>query len=288
MEHHANFVPWQQLQKRKKIKLDVVSLNADQTLDLKELDKKLALKPKLLCITHISNAIGTINPIEQIIKKAHAVGTKVLVDGSQSAPHMAIDLKKLNPDFFVCTGHKMLGPFGIGVLMMKKEIADNIPPFLTGGDMISQVTLKETHFLESPQKFEAGTPNIVAAIGLATCTEYLKKIGMEEIRNHEKNLFNTAWKALSKQKDIQLFGPENTDEHAGIISFTMKGAHPHDIAQIFDTNNIAIRAGNHCCQPLINSLGIPATARISFYLYNDENDIQKVLDALDKVRKVFK
>ncbi len=284
LEHHANIVPWQLTRK----KIEIVKLNEDQTLNLENLLIKLEAKPTLLGLTHISNAIGTINPAKEIIEKAHASGTKVLLDGSQSVPHMKINLEDLNPDFLVFTGHKMLGPTGIGVVAIKKEIAKNLPPYQGGGDMIQEVSWEKSTYLPSPARFEAGTPNIAGVLALQTAIEYLEKIGLEKIREHEKDLFRKCWNALKKEEGLTLFGPEDPEKHAGIISFTLDYAHPHDIAQIFDSENIAIRAGHHCCQPLMNSLSVPATARISFYLYNDESDIEKILIALQKVKQTFK
>ena len=283
LEHHANIIPWQ-LQKRK---IETVDLNKNQTLNLENLLIKLKAKPALLGITHISNAIGTINPAKEIIEKAHQAGTKVLLDGSQSVPHMSVNLDDLNPDFFVFTGHKMLGPTGIGVVAIKKEIAENLPPYQGGGDMIQEVNFEKSTYLPSPARFEAGTPNIAGAIALQTAIEYLEDIGMEKVREHEKNLFQKCWDALKQKEGLTLFGPEDPEKHAGIISFTLDYAHPHDIAQIFDSEKIAIRAGHHCCQPLMNSLNIPATARISFYLYNNESDIERILKAIQKVKQVF-
>lgn len=283
LEHHANIVPWQ-LTKRE---IEVIKLTEDQTLDLKDFENKLKNKPVLLGLTHISNAIGTINPAKEIIEKAHQADTKVLLDGSQSVPHMKVDLSELNPDFFVFTGHKMLGPTGIGAVIIKKEITKNLQPYQGGGDMIQEVSWEKSTYLPSPARFEAGTPNIAGAIGLQTAIEYLENIGMEKVREHEKNLFEKCWNALKEEEGLTLFGPEDPEKHAGIISFTLDYAHPHDIAQVFDSENLCIRAGHHCCQPLMNFLNIPATARISFYLYNDESDIEKVLQALSKTKHLF-
>jgi cysteine desulfurase/selenocysteine lyase len=283
-EHHANIVPWQ-ITKRE---IDIVSLKQDQTLDEDDLIKKLDEKPALLSMTHISNAVGTINPIEKCIKLAHDGDVKVLVDGSQSVPHMKINLDEMDPDFFVFTGHKMLGPTGIGVVMIKKDIAKDLPPYQGGGDMIESVSFEKTSYLPSPHRFEAGTQNIAGVVGLSAAIDYLEKIGMKEIREHEKQLFKKAWDELKRVEGITLYGPEDTEVHAGMISFTLDYAHPHDIAQIFDSEGIAVRAGHHCCQPLMEHLGVPATARISFYIYNDESDIERVISALNKVKETFK
>jgi cysteine desulfurase/selenocysteine lyase len=287
MEHHANIVPWQMAGKKTGCRLEVVKLTKDQKLDMNDLKKKLEKKPRLVCVTHVSNALGTINPVKTIIELAHAKGSLVLVDASQSVPHMKVHFKDLGADFMVFTGHKSLGPTGIGVVVIKKSIAENLPPYQTGGDMIESVSWKKTTFQLPPHRFEAGTPNIEGAIALASAFDYLESLGNERVREHEKKLFKKAWSALKKEKGITLFGPENEEEHAGIISFTLDGVHPHDIAQVFDSENIAIRAGHHCCQPLMTALGIPATARLSFYVYNTEKDIEKVLSAIKKVRKIF-
>lgn len=287
MEHHANIVPWQMAGRKTGCKLEVVKLAKDQTLDMEDLRKKLEKKPRLVCVTHVSNALGTINPVKTIAELAHAKGSLVLVDASQSVPHMRVSFEKIGADFMVFTGHKSLGPTGIGVVMIKKNIAETLPPYQTGGDMIESVSWKETKFQLPPHRFEAGTPNIEGAIALASAFDYLESLGMENVRAHEKELFKKAWNALEKEKGITLFGPENEEEHASIISFTLDGVHPHDIAQVFDSENIAVRAGHHCCQPLMTALNIPATARLSFYVYNTEKDIERVLFAIKKVRKIF-
>ncbi len=288
MEHHANIVPWQMAGKKTGCKLEVVKLTKDQALDLDDLKKKLEKKPRLVCVTHVSNALGTINPVKNIVELAHSAGSLVLVDASQSVPHMRVSFKEIGADFMVFTGHKACGPTGIGVIVIKENIARTLPPYQTGGDMIESVSWKETKFQLPPHRFEAGTPNIEGAIVLAEAFDYLENIGMENVRAHEKELFKKAWNALKKEKGITLFGPENEEEHAGIISFTMDGVHPHDIAQVFDSENICIRAGHHCCQPLMTALNIPATARISFYVYNDESDIEKILKALQKIQQIFR
>lgn len=287
MEHHANFVPWLELKKRKGIRLEIVGITEDGQLDMKDFAKKLKLKPKLVAITHVSNALGTINPVNEIISKAKKAGAKVLIDACQSIPHMKVDVSKLKPDFLVFSGHKMFGPTGIGVLYVPQVVANKLPPFITGGDMIQEVTTQQATFLPSPQRFEAGTPNISGAIGLGAALDYINYIGIEKIRAHEKKLFAKAWKEMSRVKGITLYGPANTEIHSGVISFNMEGVHPHDIAQIFDDENIAIRAGHHCAEPLMKEMNLAATARISFSIYNDESDIERVVKALNKVKKIF-
>lgn len=287
MEHHSNYLPWKeltnsnlksqisklQLKSKNLIMLDV---NKEGELDLSRLDEQLK-GVSLVAITHVSNVLGIINPVEEIVKKAHQAGALVLVDGAQAVPHMKVDVKKIGCDFYVFSGHKMLGPSGVGVLWMRREIAQNLPPFLTGGGIVSKVTLEETDYLDSPHEFEAGTPNIEGVIGLGAAIDYLEKLGMEKIRQHEKALTEYALKKLSKIKGLTIYGPVKTKDRVGVISFNIIGIHPHDLASMLDNEGIAVRAGHHCAMPLHQRLGIKASVRISFYIYNTLRDIDKLV-----------
>lgn len=268
MEHHSNLLPWQELKRGKLVFLDI---NNNGELDLTNLHQILK-GVALVAITHISNVLGTINPVEEITKKAHEAGALVLVDGAQAAGHIKVDVKKLGCDFYCFSGHKMLGPSGVGVLWMKKSIAQSSPPFLTGGGMFGQ---------DAPHKFEAGTPNIEGVIGLGMAIDYLKKIGIDKITRHEKTLTKYALKKLSKIKGLTIYGvPKN---RGGIISFNIEGIHPHDLASMLDKEGIAIRAGHHCATLLHKRLGINSSARISFHIYNSLKDIDKLVDCLERL-----
>ncbi|MDO8573962.1 MAG: cysteine desulfurase [Candidatus Daviesbacteria bacterium] len=264
MEHHSNLLPWQELAKRKKAKIVMLDL------DLSNIDQLLQ-GVVLVAITHVSNVLGTINPVAEITKKAHQAGALVLVDGAQAVGHMKVDIKKLGCDFYSFSGHKMLGPSGVGVLWMKKEMAETLSPFLLGGGMVGQ---------DTPQKFEAGTPNIEGVIGLGAAIDYLNNIGIEKIRLHEKALTQYALKKLSGIKGITIYGPK---KRAGIISFNITGIHPHDLAGFLDKKGIAIRAGNHCATPLHEKLGIKSSARISFHIYNSKEEIDKLIKCLQQI-----
>ena len=256
-------------------------------LILDNLDELFSKNGKFLAITHVSNVLGTINPIKEIVDKAHDFGLVTLVDAAQSVPHMPVDVSSLNSDFFVFSGHKMLGPSGIGVLHAKQELLQNMDPFLYGGDMISSVSLRDAQWNDIPWKFEAGTPNIVGAIGLGKAIDYLNHLDMDNVRKHEQNLLSYALKKLNELGDIHVFGPKNPEITGGVLSFSYSDFHPHDIASILDTESIAIRAGHHCAQPLVEKLGVPATTRVSFYVYNDKSDIDKFVHGLEKVRSVL-
>ncbi|MGC8671300.1 MAG: cysteine desulfurase [Candidatus Micrarchaeia archaeon] len=289
MEHHSNLVPWQMLAKRKGAVLDYVLLKDRKYLDIEDLKQKLELKPKLFAFTHVSNVLGTINDAIELAKMAHEVGATVLVDAAQSAPHMKIDARKIDCDFMAFSAHKMLGPAGIGVLYGKEDLLEKMDPVLGGGDMIRTVNLYACTWNELPWKFEAGTQNIEGAIGFAAAIEYLNKIGMEDIREHEKGITEYALERL-EEANVETFGPEKDDiEHkAGVLSFAVKGIHAHDMAQIFDSEGIAIRSGHHCAMPLVNEvLNEPAVARMSFYLYNKKEEVDKAMEAIEKARKLF-
>ena len=287
MEHHSNLVPWQIIAKKLKLKLNFIKIQADGRLILDNLDDLFTDNAKFLSLTHVSNVLGTINPIKDIISKAHAHGITTLVDAAQSVPHMSVDVQNIDSDFFVFSGHKMLGPSGIGVLHAKKDILENMEPFLYGGDMISNVSLREAQWNDVPWKFEAGTPNIVGAIGLGKAVDYLDNLGMSNIHKHEQELYSYAIDRFSDLKEFKIFGFENKYSTGGVISFSYSDFHPHDIASILDGESIAVRAGHHCAQPLMEKLGVPATTRASFYVYNDESDIDKLFDGLQKVRSVL-
>ena len=287
MEHHSNLVPWQIIAKKLKLKLNFIKIQADGGLTLDNLDDLFTDNAKFLSLTHVSNVLGTINPIKDIISKAHAHGITTLVDAAQSVPHMSVDVQNIDSDFFVFSGHKMLGPSGIGVLHAKKDILENMEPFLYGGDMISNVSLREAQWNYVPWKFEAGTPNIVGAIGLGKAVDYLDNLGMSNIHKHEQELYSYAIDRFSDLKEFKIFGFENKYSTGGVISFSYSDFHPHDIASILDGESIAVRAGHHCAQPLMEKLGVPATTRASFYVYNDESDIDKLFDGLQKVRSVL-
>ena len=287
MEHHSNLVPWQIIAKKLKLKLNFIKIQADGGLILDNLDDLFTDNAKFLSLTHVSNVLGTINPIKDIISKAHAHGITTLVDAAQSVPHMSVDVQNIDSDFFVFSGHKMLGPSGIGVLHAKKDILENMEPFLYGGDMISNVSLREAQWNDVPWKFEAGTPNIVGAIGLGKAVDYLDNLGMSNIHKHEQELYSYAIDRFSDLKEFKIFGFENKYSTGGVISFSYSDFHPHDIASILDGESIAVRAGHHCAQPLMEKLGVPATTRASFYIYNNESDIDKLFDGLQKVRSVL-
>ncbi len=287
MEHHSNIVPWQFL-KARGVVLKFADIDENGEIDYEKFRKLLSKKTKLVCLTQVSNVLGTANPVDQICKLAHEVGALVLVDGAQSAPHMPVDVKKLGCDFFAFSGHKMLGPTGIGILWARAEILEKLSPFLGGGDMIREVKLEETTYNELPWKFEAGTPNIEGAIALGAAIDYLEKIGMQKIREHEYELTKYAMEKLSAIKGIIIYGPKDCAGRGGVVSFNLKGAHPHDVAQILDSEGIAIRSGHACCQPLMKRLGIAAVCRASFYIYNSKDDVDALVEGLQKVKKVLR
>lgn len=289
MEHHANLVPWQQLAAEKGATVHFVKLTDDYRLDLDHFQSLLGDKTRLVAFSHMSNVLGTINPVREIIQmirqKTSAV---VLVDGAQSVPHFAVDVRALDADFYAFSSHKMLGPAGVGVLYGKLSILESMPPFLTGGDMISRVTTEHTEWNEVPHKFEAGTPNIADVIGLGAAIHYLQDLGMEAVAAHEHRLTEKALAALRAVADVKIIGPAEPINRGGAISFRIGDIHPHDLASLFDEQHIAIRAGNHCAQPLHDYLGVPASARASFYVYNTEQDIEQLISGITKVKEVFR
>jgi cysteine desulfurase/selenocysteine lyase len=287
LEHHANIVPWQQLTREVGAELRYGAITDDGRLDLEDLDRLLETRPKLVAVAAVSNALGTINPVREITQRAHAAGALVLVDAAQAAPHMPIDVQDIGCDFLAISGHKMLGPSGIGVLWARRELLEAMPPFLTGGNMIIRVTMEGAEWTEVPQKFEAGTPAIVEAIGLGAAIDYLTDIGMPNVREHERYLFQHAWAALGEIPDVRRFGPDDPDIHAGVISFVLDAVHPHDMATILDHHGVAVRAGHHCAQPVMQRYDIPATTRASFYVYNDLDDVEALADAVRAAVTLF-
>ena len=287
MEHHSNLVPWQMVCQKNGAKLEYMYTNSNGELTTEEIDKKIVPGVKIVGITQVSNVLGTINPIKEIIKKAHSVGAIVIVDGSQSVPHMKEDVQKLDADFLVFSGHKMLSPFGIGVLYGKKNLLDSMTPFLFGGDMIEYVYEQETIFAEVPTKFEAGTQNVGGAVGISAAIDYLKNIGMENIEKIEKELTKYAYEELSKLDFITLYGPKDLQKRSGVFSFNVNGVHPHDVASVLDSQDVCVRSGNHCAQPLLRYMNLDSTCRASLYVYNTKEDIDRLVKALIKTRDVF-
>lgn len=287
MEHHANLVPWQQLCAATGASLAHVRSTDDGRLDLDDLRSHLARGPKILAVSHVSNAFGTIHPIAEIVGMGREAGATVVLDAAQSVPHMPVDVQALGADFVAFSGHKMLGPSGIGVLWGRRTLLDTMPPFLTGGSMIRRVTLEGAEWNEVPWKFEAGTPAIAEAVGLAVAIDYLEAIGMDAVRAHERALFVAAWARLEAMAGVRLFGPDDPDAHAGVISFVLDDIHPHDVATILDREGVAVRAGHHCAQPLMDRHGLAATTRASFHVYNDLDDIDRLADAIVAAQRVF-
>ena len=288
MEHHSNLVPWQMVAKKTESKLNYMYINDNFEISDEEIETKITDKTKIVGITHVSNVLGTINNIERIIKYAHKKGAIVVVDGSQSIPHMEIDVQKLDADFFVFSGHKMLAPLGIGILYGKREILNKMNPFLMGGDMIEYVYEQETTFAPLPNKFEAGTQNVEGVIGLGAAIDYIKNIGYNKIQEIEKEVTSYARQELSKLEYLTLYLTPNEEKHSSVISFNIKGVHPHDVASILDSENVCVRSGNHCAQPLLRSMGIDSTCRASFYIYNTKEDVDKLVIALNKAYNMFK
>ena len=288
MEHHSNLVPWQKVTKKTGAKLKYMYINDEFELTDKEIEEKITDKTKIVGITHVSNVLGTINNIEKIIKYAHKKGAIVIVDASQSIPHMKIDVQELDADFLVFSGHKMLAPLGIGVLYGKKEILEKMTPFLMGGDMIEYVYEQETTFAPLPNKFEAGTQNVEGVIGLGSAIDYIEKIGYSQIQKIENEVLEYAREELSKLDFLKLYITPNKENHSSVISFNIKGVHPHDVASILDSNGVCIRSGNHCAQPLLRYLGEDSTCRASFYLYNTKEDVDKLVEAINSAYEMFK
>ena len=287
LEHHSNIVPWQELIKKTKSKLKYIPINSDGTLNLSNINNIITKNTKLVSMTHVSNGIGTINNIKEIIKIAKSVGAITIIDAAQSAPHMPLDVADLDCDFLTFSGHKMLAPTGIGVLYGKKEILEAMPPYQKGGDMILEVTFDKSTWNEIPFKFEAGTPNIAGAIGLSAAVKYLMEIGMQNIREHEIEITKYAYSNLMNINGIEILGPENIDIRAGLISFNIPDIHPHDLGTFLDSKGIAIRTGHHCAMPLIKKLGSHSSARASFYIYNTNHEIDKFTTEINNSIKYF-
>ena len=285
MEHHSNIVPWQLLCSRSNASLNYIPIKKDGTLELGKLKENILPKTKLISLTHQSNVFGTINPLNNIIDEAKKIGAITVIDGAQAVPHMKVDIKKLGCDFYAFSGHKMLGPTGVGVLIARKNILEEIDPFMGGGEMINSVNMDESTWNEVPWKFEAGTPNIAQVIGLGAAIDYIQKIGIETIHQHEQELLHYGLDLLDQNKDVTLYG--KADNRGAVIPFNLENIHPHDLAKFLDTDGICIRAGHHCAQPIMNKLGVSATARASFYLYNTKEDIEKLVESINKTVRIF-
>ena len=288
MEHHSNLVPWQMVTKKTKSTLKYMYINKDFELSKEEIESKITDKTKIVAITQVSNVLGTINNVKEIIKYAHKKGAKVLVDASQSIPHMKVDVRDLDADFLAFSGHKMLAPLGIGVLYGKREILNKMNPFLMGGDMIEYVYEQNTTFAPLPNKFEAGTQNVEGVVGLSAAIDYIEKIGYEEIDKIEKEVVSYAIDELSKLDFLTIYMTPNRENHSSVISFNINGVHPHDVASILDSENVCVRSGNHCAQPLMRFLGIDSTCRASFYFYNTKEDVDRLVKALNKAYNMFR
>lgn len=287
MEHHSNLVPWQYVTKKTNSKLKFMYINKAYELSKEEIESKITDKTKVVGITHVSNVLGTINNVKEIIKYAHKKGAVVIVDASQSIPHMKIDVQDLDADFLVFSGHKMFAPLGIGVLYGKKELLNKMTPFLMGGDMIEYVYEQNTTFAPLPNKFEAGTQNVEGVIGLGAAIDYIEKIGYKEIQNVEEAITKYAVNELSKLDFLELYITPHLENHSSVISFNIKGVHPHDVASILDSNGVCVRSGNHCAQPLLRYLGMDSTCRASFSIYNTKGDVDNLVEALKKAYKMF-
>ncbi|MEZ4521627.1 MAG: SufS family cysteine desulfurase [Thermomicrobiales bacterium] len=287
MEHHSNLIPWQLICERTGAGLEFVGIDAEGKLKLDDLDRLLAAgNVKLVATLHVSNMLGTINPVETIIEKAHAAGARVLIDGAQSAPHMPINLAALDADFFACSGHKMCGPMGSGMLWGRRELLESMPPYMGGGQMIRSVELRHSTWADIPQKFEAGTPSVADAVGFGAACDYLSGLSMSAVHDHERQITRYAYEQLKELPAVTIYGPD-WDERGGVISFNLGRVHPHDIATILDGENVAVRAGHHCTQPLHRQLGIDASVRASFYVYNTIEDVDRLVAGIDRVREIF-
>ena len=280
MEHHSNIIPWQLITKKTNSSLDYIALNNNGTLNTESINDEILSSTKIISISHQSNVFGTINPIKNIINKVKDMGVLTLIDGAQAVPHLEVDLSELDPDFYVFSGHKILGPTGVGVLIGRNELLDEMEPFMGGGEMINKVSMQDATWNEIPWKFEAGTPNIAQVIGLGAAINYLMNIGLDKVHSHEQSLLHYALNALEKNEDVTLYG--NPPERGAVIPFNLKNIHPHDLAKFLDLDGICIRAGHHCAQPIMDYLKVPSTARISMNIYNDENDIDHLLKGIEK------
>ena len=288
MEHHANLIPWQQLAERVGAKLSWLPITSEGRLDLSNISQLITHKTKIVAITHQSNVFGTIVPIVQIVKAAKAVGAFVVLDACQSVPHFGVDVKNLDVDFLAFSGHKMLGPTGIGVLWGKSELLDQLEPALFGGSMVDSVTMESATWAKSPRKFEAGVPNMAQAVGLSAAVDYLNNVGMENIARHEHELTKELLDGLSQISAVKVIGPLDMKDRGGVVSFTIDGVHPHDVGQVLDQYGIAVRTGHHCAWPLMRKLNLVGTTRASFHMYNDSKDVQALLQAVVKTKEYFK
>ena len=287
MEHHANLIPWQQLAKRTGAQLKWFKVNQDSRLDLSNIDQVITANTKVVALTHQSNVLGTINPLDAIVKRAHEVGAVVVLDACQSVPHMRVNVVDLDVDFLAFSGHKSVGPTGVGILWGKSELLSELPPFLTGGSMVTSVTMESATWAEAPQKFEAGVPNMAQAVGLGAALNYLSNIGMDAIAEHERSLTGYALDKLLQIPGLRIVGPQDNVDRGAALSFTIKDIHPHDVGQYVDSQGIAVRTGHHCAWPLTKIMNVPATTRASFYLYNDEQDVDALVEALLGAQKYF-
>lgn len=287
MEHHANLIPWQQLAARTGATLKWFSVTEEGRLDLSNIDSVIDSSTKVVALTHQSNVLGTINPLDSITRRAHEVGAVVVLDACQSVPHMPVDVKALDIDFLAFSGHKAVGPTGIGIFWGRSELLADLPPFLTGGSMIENVTMESASWAQAPKKFEAGVPNMAQAVGLGAALNYLTKIGMDNIHRHEVELTSYLLNGLSEIKDLRIIGPKTTELRGGAISFTLGDIHPHDLGQYLDSQGIAVRTGHHCAWPLTRKLGVPATTRASVYLYNTTDDLDALVVGVQGAQKYF-
>jgi len=287
MEHHANLIPWQELSARTGAELVWFKVSDNGRLDLSNMDELINERTKIVSLTHQSNVLGTIVPLDQVTAKAHSVGALFVLDACQSVPHYKVDVKALNVDFIAFSGHKMLGPTGVGILWGKKSLLDEMPPFLTGGSMIETVTMESATYLGAPKRFEAGVPNMAQAIGLGAAVDYLNAIGLDEIHAHEVELTKRALDGLQSIKGLSVIGPKDLEMRGGVVSFAVEGVHPHDLGQALDQYGIAVRTGHHCAWPLMRRFKTVATTRASFYLYNDFDEIEALVDGVERARKYF-
>ncbi|CAN2196982.1 csdA Selenocysteine lyase/Cysteine desulfurase [Candidatus Nanopelagicaceae bacterium] len=287
MEHHANLIPWQQLAARTGATLKWFSVTEEGRLDLSNIGSLIDSSTKVVALTHQSNVLGTINPLDAITRRAHEVGAVVVLDACQSVPHMPVDVKALDIDFLAFSGHKAVGPTGIGIFWGRAELLADLPPFLTGGSMIENVTMESASWAQAPKKFEAGVPNMAQAVGLGAALNYLTKIGMDSIHRHEVELTSYLLNGLSEIKDLRIIGPKTTELRGGAVSFTLGDIHPHDLGQYLDSQGIAVRTGHHCAWPLTRKLGVPATTRASVYLYNTTDDLDSLIEGVQGAQKYF-
>lgn len=288
MEHHANLIPWQQLAERVGAKLTWLPITSDGRLDLSKISQVITGKTKIVAITHQSNVFGTIVPIDQIVKAARSVGAFIILDACQSVPHFAVDVKKLDIDFLAFSGHKMLGPTGIGILWGKSELLEQLEPALFGGSMVDSVTMETATWAKAPRKFEAGVPNMAQAVGLSAAVDYLNNVGMANVESHELALTKELLEGLSQISAVNVIGPLDMKDRGGVVSFTIDGVHPHDVGQVLDQYGIAVRTGHHCAWPLMRKLNLVGTTRASFHLYNDSKDVQALLQGVIKTKEYFK